>query len=59
MKTIRVYAKVNGRIYQSFVDRIIDNEELEQIASCKRKIRKMLDEDGLTNIYPDYIIENK
>ena len=55
--TIRVKAKVNGSIYKSEVDRSVKCEDEELIASCKRHIRMMLDEDGFTNIYPEYIIE--
>ena len=56
-KTIRVKAEVNGSIYQSEVDRKVRCEEEELIASCKRHIRTMLDEDGLYDVRPDYIIE--
>lgn len=55
--TIRVKAVVNGNTYKSEVDRNIKCEEEEQIASCKRHIRTMLDEDGLSDVSPDYIIE--
>ena len=55
--TIRVQAEVNGNIYKSEVDRNIKCEEDEQIASCIRHIRTMLDKDGLSDVSPDYIIE--
>ena len=55
--TIRVKAVVNGNIYKSEVGRNITCEEEEQIASCKRHIRTMLDEDGFLDVSPDYIIE--
>ena len=54
---LKVTAEVNGIIYQSKVDRFIENEEAEQIASCKRHIRKMLDADGISDVCPDYKIE--
>lgn len=54
---IQVKAEVNGYIYKSEVDRTERCEEEELIASCKRHIRTMLDEDGLSDISPDYIIE--
>ena len=54
---LKVIAKVNGYNYQSEVDNYLKNEEEEQIASCKRQIRKMLDEDGLVDVHPDYIVE--
>lgn len=57
--TIRVKAIVNGNTYISEVDRFIQCEEEEQIASCKRHIRSMLDEDGLSDVRPDYIIEKE
>ncbi|MBR2236270.1 MAG: hypothetical protein IJ887_00085 [Prevotella sp.] len=57
--TIIVKAEVNGNVYRSEVDRYIGTEEYEQIASCKRHIRKMLNEDGLTDVSPDFIIEKK
>ena len=56
-KTIRVKAEVNGNIYKSKVDRNVKCDEAELIASCKRHIRTMLDEDGLSDVSPDYIIE--
>lgn len=55
--TIRVKAVVNGNTYISEVDRNIKCEEEELIASCKRHIRKLLDEDGLSDDSPDYIID--
>lgn len=58
-KTIRVKTEVNGIIYQSEVDRNVRCEEDELIASCKRHIRTMLNEDGLYGVRPDYIIEKK
>lgn len=54
---IQVKAEVNGYIYKSEVDRNERCEEEELIASCKRHNRTMLDEDGLSDISPDYIIE--
>lgn len=56
-KRIIVTAEVNGIIYKSEVDQIIKGEETEQIASCKRHIRSMLNEDGLTDVHPEYKIE--
>lgn len=56
-KHIIVTAEVNGIIYKSEVDQIIKGEETEQIASCKRHIRSMLNEDGLTDVHPEYKIE--
>lgn len=56
-KTIRVKAVVNDNIYKSEVERNNICEEEELIASCKRHIRTMLDEDGLSDVSPDYIIE--
>lgn len=47
MAKIRVSAEINGNIYKSEVDRVIEGEEIEQIASCKRHIKSMLNEDGL------------
>ena len=57
-KTIRVKAEVNGNIYQSGVDRNVRCEE-ELIASCKRHIRTMLEEDGLYYVRSNYIIEKQ
>ena len=57
MVKIKVSAEVNGNIYKSEVDRVIEGEEIEQIASCKRHIRSMLNEDGLTDVSPKYKIE--
>ena len=57
--TIRVKAVVNGNIYKSEVDRNVKCEEEELIASCKRHIRTMLDEDGLSDVSPDFIIERE
>ena len=56
-ETLKVVAEANGCIYQSKVDKYLESEETEQIASCKRQIRKMLDEDGLVDVHPDYIVE--
>jgi hypothetical protein len=56
-RIIRVSTEVNGNIYQSDVDRLIEKEEAEQIASCERHIRRMLNEDGLSDVSPEYIIE--
>ena len=57
--TIRIKAEVNNNIYKSEVERNIKCEEEELIASCKRHIRSMLDEDGLSDVSPDYIIEKE
>ena len=54
---IIVTAEVNGNIYKSEVEHILKGEEAEQIASCKRHIRSMLDEDGFTDVCPEYIIK--
>jgi hypothetical protein len=51
---IIVTAEVDGNIYKSEVKTVIKGEEAEQIASCKRHIRSMLNEDGLTNVSPEY-----
>ena len=56
-KIIRVKAEVKGNIYKSEVSKDVKCDEAELIASCKRHIRTMLDEDGLSDIIPDYIIE--
>lgn len=56
-ETLKLVADVNGRIYQSEVDNYNEKEETEQITSCKRQIRKMLDEDGLADVQPDYLVE--
>ena len=56
-KTIRVKAEVKGNIYKSEVSKDVKCDEAELIASCKRHIRTMLDEDGLSDISPEYIIE--
>ena len=55
--TIRVKAEVKGNIYKSEVSKDVKCDEAELIASCKRHIRTMLDEDGLYDASPDYIIE--
>ena len=57
MIKIKVSAEVNGNIYKSEVDRVIEGEEIEQIASCKRHIRSMLNEDGLADVGLEYKIE--
>lgn len=54
---IIVTAEVNGNIYKSEVQQIIKGEGLEQVASCKRHIRSMLNEDGLADVSPEYRIE--
>lgn len=54
---IIVTTEVNGNVYKSEIKQIIKDEEAEQIASCKRHIRTMLDKDGLYDVSPDYIIE--
>ena len=56
-KRIIVTSEVNGIIYKSEVGQIIKGEETEQIASCKRHIRSMLNEDGLTDVHLEYKIE--
>lgn len=53
----KVTAEDNGVIYQSEVDRHIESEEAEQIASCKRHIRSMLNEDGFADVSSEYKIE--
>ena len=57
--TIKVSTEVNGNIYKSEVDRNVKCDEAELIASCKRHIRTMLDEDGLSDVTPKYIIEKQ
>lgn len=57
-KRIIVAGVVNENIYKSKVEQIIKGEEVEQIALCKRHIRTILDEDGLYDVSPEYIIEN-
>jgi hypothetical protein len=57
MVKIKVSTEINGNIYKSEVARVIEGEEIEQIASCKRHIRSMLDEDGFTDARPEYKIE--
>ena len=54
---IIVTAEINGIIYKSEVEQIIKGEETEQIASCKRHIRSMLNEDGLADVRPEYKVE--
>ena len=54
---IKVTAEVNGKIYKSEVDRNVKCDENELVASCKRHIRMMLDEDGLSDVDPEFIIE--
>ena len=56
-RIIRVKVEVKGNIYKSEVSKDVKCDEAELIASCKRHIRKMLDEDGLSDVSPDYIIE--
>ena len=56
VKKLRLEAVVNGNVYQSDAFPYIKSEKAEQIASCKRQIEKMLDEDGYTNVRPDYMI---
>ena len=58
-KTIRVKAEVKGNIYKSEVSKDVKCDEAELIASCKRHIRTMLDDDGLSDVSPEYIIENE
>lgn len=54
---IIVTAEVNGNIYKSEVCQIIKGEEAEHIASCKRHIRSMLNEDGLVDVRTEYKVE--
>ena len=54
---IIVTTKVNGKIYKSEVNRVIEGEEIEQIASCKKHIKHMLNEDGLADVWPEYKVE--
>ena len=56
-KKIKVTAEIDGMIYQSKIDRYVESEEAEQIASCIRHIRKMLNNNGLSDVCPDYVIE--
>ncbi len=56
-KRIIVTAEVNGNIYKSEVLQIIKGEEAEQIASCKRHIRSMLNKEGFSDFSPEYKIE--
>ena len=56
-KTILVKTEVKGNIYKSEVSKDVKCDEAELIASCKRHIRTMLDEDGLSDVSPEYIIE--
>ena len=55
--TIRVKAEVKGNIYKSEVSKDVKCDEAELIASCKRHIRAMLNEDGLSDVNPEFIIE--
>ena len=55
-KIIRVIDDVNGNIYKSELEKNVQCEEMELIASCKRHIRTMLDDDGLPDVSPEYII---
>lgn len=57
MKKLKVETIVKGNTYKSEAVPYIASEEAEQIASCTRHIRKMLNEDGLGNVIPDYKIE--
>lgn len=54
---IIVTTEVNGNIYKSEVSKDVKCDEAELIASCKRHIRAMLNEDGLSDVNPEYIIE--
>ena len=54
---IIVTAEVNGNIYKSEVSKDVKCDEAELIASCKRHIRAMLNEDELYDVSPYYIIE--
>ena len=56
---MKVTAEINGMIYQSEVDRYMESEGAEQIASCIRQIGKMLNENGLSDVCPEYKIEKK
>lgn len=56
VKKLRLEAVVNGSVYQSDAFPYIESEKAEQIASCKRQIEKMLDEDGFTDVRLDYMI---
>lgn len=56
-RRIKVSTEVNGNIYRCEVHQIIKGEEDEQIASCKRHIRSMLNEDGIADVCPKYKIE--
>ncbi|MBE6256297.1 MAG: hypothetical protein E7105_12470 [Prevotella sp.] len=53
---IKVTAEVNGNIYKSEVDRNVKCDEAELIASCKRHIRTMLAEDGLSDVCLEFKI---
>lgn len=54
---IIVTAEVNGNIYKSEVSKDVKCYEAELITSCKRHIRAMLNEDGLSDVNPEYKIE--
>lgn len=43
--------------YKSEVKHIINDEEAEQIDSCKRHIKSMLNEYDLSDVSPEYKIE--
>lgn len=53
MVKIKVSAEINGKIFKSEADRVIEGEEIEQIASYKRHKRSMLNENGLYDVRPD------
>ena len=53
---LRVEAEVNGKLYHMEAFPYTENEKVEQIDSCKRKIKQMLDEEGLIDVCPNYII---
>lgn len=55
-KKNKVRTEINGNIYKSEVDCIIKGEE-EQIALCKRHLRSILNDDGLTDVSSKYIVE--
>ncbi len=56
IKKLKVEAVVNGNTYESEAYPYMEGEKAEQIASCKRQIEQMLDEDGLPDVRPDYTI---
>ena len=57
VKKIKGEAVVNDNVYQSDAFPYIKSEKAEQIASCKREIEKMLDEDELIDIHLGSVIE--